>query len=101
MDINSADIAALEKILHWAEDRMIDSGESPHDESAPPGEPPAEEMPPGEGEPEVEIEVSAAPSEPETLAEYSFTGGAVRPKPKPASEPLPVKKPYGGKKGRY
>jgi hypothetical protein len=92
MDINAADIAALEKILHQAEEWMLENGEEPQAEHVEPpapeheGELPPEEASEGE-EPALEIEVQAGPKKPEPLEEYHFVGGAAKPRP-----PAPVER---------
>lgn len=96
MDINAADIAALEKILDWAQDAMLNDPQK-QDAASEHGElPPEEPSEHGEeAEPELEIEVDA---QPEASALKSFRIGGAPPKREEA--PLPKKMPVG-RKGRY
>lgn len=99
MDISPADIAALEKILDWAQGAMLDE-----QKAAEPSEVPAEEAPPEEAhepmhghepEPDLEIEIGAEPKA-SALSSFRIGGGPKKPEPE-----LPPKKMPVGKRGRY
>ncbi len=91
MDINAADIAALEKILHWAEDMALQEGEEKPADTPQEAAPPAEEMPP-EDLPAEDEELTPESPKPSVIARYEIGGGS----------PMPEeKKPMPGKKGRY
>jgi len=92
LDINAADIAALEKILHWAEEQSLQDPNRPQEQSAaPPEEAPPEAPPEEEGDPALEIEVSSAPA-PSVLGSHRFGGS--RPPEEKRKVPVP-------RRGRY
>lgn len=101
MDISHADIAALEKILMWAEDQALESGEQPPEQEAstPEDMPPMDEL---EHAPEgIPGEFEPAPKE--ALDEYTFSGGATKPRaaaPAPAPRQDERKQPVG-RRSRY
>jgi len=96
MDISKADIAALEKILMWAEDHAIggQDKQAPPQEAALPEEP-DEDLAPEELEEDLEL---PAPEEKEELARYSFHGNGPRATIPPPQEP---KRHQSGRRGRY
>ena len=99
MDIDQTDIAALEKILHWAEELAL---KDPNEQAAAAsGDAPPQEAPPPEEshseEPALEVEVSAAPA-PSTLKSYSF--GGPPPRKREEEEPPRGRSPVP-RKGRY
>jgi hypothetical protein len=105
MDINAVDIEALKRILHQAEEWMLQKGNKPHEEGAP-EDAPSEEQPPSD-DPGAVVEIDAKPEpkpQRDVLDVIDFGGSHMDPNedgpPEPEPEPRPHRMPVA-KRSRY
>lgn len=98
--IDQADIAALERILDMAHELMLQGPKKPGEAPPPAPEEHGEADEHGQEEPDVEVELDAAPEKAPPLEEFHFVGGAARPPERKEEDPR-QKMPVSKRGGRY